>query len=143
MRSRKSIVPLLACFLSSITAFSPSGKNNFHLSGDLFRLEAVAQKESEGATVGDTKGAALLIENVAISRGANRILSDVNFRVERGQRWGIVGPVSSLKVKDENNQTTLHVSFMFLMCYYLISFTIEWKWEVDSPRGNRRDSAYG
>ena len=57
-------------------------------------MEAVVQTESEGATVGDTKGAALLVENVAISRGSNTILSNVNLRIERSQRWGIVGPVS-------------------------------------------------
>jgi len=55
-------------------------------------MEAVVQTESEGATVGDTKGAALLVENVAISRGSNTILSNVNLRIERSQRWGIVGP---------------------------------------------------
>lgn len=42
--------------------------------------------------MGDTKGAALYVEDVCISRGSNRIISDVNLRVERGQRWGIVGP---------------------------------------------------
>lgn len=46
----------------------------------------------DGAVVGDTKGAALVFEDIAISRGSNRILSNVNFRVERNQRWGIVGP---------------------------------------------------
>ena len=51
-----------------------------------------AKEESDGLTVGDTKGAALVFDNVAISRGANRIISNVNFRVERNQRWGIVGP---------------------------------------------------
>ena len=94
MRSRKSIIPLLALFPSSITAFSPTRNCNSHLCGGVLRLEAIAQKEVEGATVGDTKGAALLIENAAISRGPNRILNDVNLRVERNQRWGIVGPVS-------------------------------------------------
>jgi len=49
-------------------------------------------EQADGTTVGDTKGAVLYIKDVAISRGANRILSNVNFRVERGQRWGIVGP---------------------------------------------------
>mmetsp|Transcript_9215 Transcript_9215/g.11619 ORF Transcript_9215/g.11619 Transcript_9215/m.11619 type:complete len:745 (+) Transcript_9215:27-2261(+) len=49
-------------------------------------------KEEEGVTIGDTKGAALIFDNVAISRGSNRILSDINFRIERNQRWGLVGP---------------------------------------------------
>ena len=56
---------------------------------------AVAQED--GITIGDTKGAALYIKDVAISRGSNTILSNVNFRVERHQRWGIVGPNGSGK----------------------------------------------
>jgi ATP-binding cassette subfamily F protein 3 len=53
---------------------------------------STANEEPTGVTVGDTKGAAMSIQNVAISRGSNRILQNVTFRVERGQRWGIVGP---------------------------------------------------
>jgi ABC-type molybdenum transport system ATPase subunit/photorepair protein PhrA len=48
--------------------------------------------QEDGLEVGDTKGAAIVFENIAISRGSNRILSNVNWRVERNQRWGIVGP---------------------------------------------------
>lgn len=43
-------------------------------------------KASVGFVVGDTKGAALLLEDVAISRGSNQILRDVNWRVERRVR---------------------------------------------------------
>ncbi len=57
-----------------------------------FLKSSTAVDVNDGITIGDTRGAALLIENVAVSRGANRILTDINFRVERGQRWGIVGP---------------------------------------------------
>eukprot|EP00557_Chaetoceros_sp_GSL56_P004276 CAMPEP_0176493338 /NCGR_PEP_ID=MMETSP0200_2-20121128/9497_1 /TAXON_ID=947934 /ORGANISM="Chaetoceros sp., Strain GSL56" /LENGTH=749 /DNA_ID=CAMNT_0017890997 /DNA_START=39 /DNA_END=2288 /DNA_ORIENTATION=+ len=49
-------------------------------------------KQQEGIVVGDAKGAVLYIEDVCVSRGSNRIISNVNLRVERGQRWGIVGP---------------------------------------------------
>jgi ATP-binding cassette subfamily F protein 3 len=45
-----------------------------------------------GYVVGDTKGAALLVENVAISRGSNIIVKNVSLRVEPKQRWAIVGP---------------------------------------------------
>lgn len=48
-------------------------------------------QENEGLVVGDTKGAVLLLEDVAISRGSNQIISNAGIRVERGQRWGIVG----------------------------------------------------
>jgi ABC-type Mn2+/Zn2+ transport system ATPase subunit len=47
---------------------------------------------SIGVVVGDTKGAALLLEDVAISRGSNQILSDIDWRVERKERWGLIGP---------------------------------------------------
>ena len=42
--------------------------------------------------MGDTKGAALLLEEVAISRGSNQILANIHWRVERKERWGLVGP---------------------------------------------------
>jgi len=57
----------------------------------LFSSASTVAQDS-GTTIGDTKGAALYIKDVSISRGSNRILSNVNFRVERNQRWGIVGP---------------------------------------------------
>ena len=43
-------------------------------------------------TVGDTKGAALMLENIAVARGSNRLLGDINWSVQRNERWGIVGP---------------------------------------------------
>lgn len=59
-----------------------------------FRLKSTdsSVNEETGITIGDTKGAILLIQDCAVFRGSNKILSNVNFRVERGQRWGIVGP---------------------------------------------------
>jgi len=55
------------------------------------------QVDSQGVTVGDTRGATLLLQNVAISRGSNRLLSNVNLRVEQKERWGIVGSNGSGK----------------------------------------------
>ncbi len=74
--------------------FSPSLQAKRRIGSSLPPLFSAAAVETEesGITVGDTKGAALAIQNVAISRGSNRILENVSFRVERGQRWGIVGP---------------------------------------------------
>jgi ATPase subunit of ABC transporter with duplicated ATPase domains len=40
---------------------------------------------------GDTRGAALLVENVAISRGASQILTSINWRIEPKAKWGLVG----------------------------------------------------
>jgi len=45
-----------------------------------------------GCTVGDTRGACLLLEEISISRGVNQIIDNIDWRVERGERWGIVGP---------------------------------------------------
>lgn len=48
-------------------------------------------EEAYGTTVGDTKGACLRLENVAISRGASPLLKDINWSVQPNERWGIVG----------------------------------------------------
>ncbi|KAI2513276.1 ABC transporter [Fragilaria crotonensis] len=40
---------------------------------------------------GDARGAALLLENVAVSRGSNPILTNIDWRVEPSQSWAIVG----------------------------------------------------
>ena len=53
---------------------------------------AAAGEEPAGPTVGDTRGATLLLEDVAISRGSAPLLQNVDLRLEPGQRWGIVGP---------------------------------------------------
>lgn len=44
-----------------------------------------------GTTVGDTKGAALKLTDVAISRGASPLLKNINLSVQPNERWGIVG----------------------------------------------------
>jgi hypothetical protein len=52
-----------------------------------------AVMEAEPAVVfGDTGGAALLVENMGLDRGAAELLRGVNWRVMPGERWGIVGP---------------------------------------------------
>ena len=47
--------------------------------------------EVYGTVVGDTKGAALRLEDVAISRGASPLLQKINWNVQPNERWGIVG----------------------------------------------------
>jgi ATP-binding cassette subfamily F protein 3 len=49
------------------------------------------QEEVYGTVVGDTRGAALRLENVAISRGATSLLRDINWSIQPKERWGIVG----------------------------------------------------
>ena len=80
------LAPGAAGFTVSRPGFGPR-----HLSPCLFSTTSPVS-EDEGIIVGDTKGATLYIKDVVISRGSNTILSDVNLRVERGERWGIVGP---------------------------------------------------
>lgn len=48
-------------------------------------------EEVYGTIVGDTKGAALRLDDVAISRGATSLLKDINWSVNNNERWGIVG----------------------------------------------------
>lgn len=48
-------------------------------------------EEASGTVVGDTKGAALRLENIAISRGATPLLKNINWSVQPNERWGIVG----------------------------------------------------
>jgi ABC-type transport system involved in cytochrome bd biosynthesis fused ATPase/permease subunit len=45
-------------------------------------------EEASGTLVGDTKGAVLRLDSVAVSRGATRLL---NNSVQPNERWGIVG----------------------------------------------------
>ena len=48
---------------------------------------------NSGVTIGDTKGANLLLTDLFISTGdGNQILKSINFRVDPKERWGIVGP---------------------------------------------------
>ncbi len=48
-------------------------------------------EEAYGTVVGDTKGAALRLDGVAISRGASPLLKNINWSIQPNERWGIVG----------------------------------------------------
>lgn len=48
-------------------------------------------EETYGTVVGDTKGAALRLDGVAISRGASPLLKNINWSIQPNERWGIVG----------------------------------------------------
>lgn len=76
-----------------------------------------ANDELGGCTVGDTKGACLLLEDVAISRGVNQIIKTVDWRIERGERWGIVGPNGAGKVGV--SFCLFFVCFVFFKTYYI------------------------
>ena len=84
------------------TKRAPSRVNRIATSNSLTRTSTslfstvVEQPPAEtdevfGTIVGDTKGAALFLNNVAISRGAEPLLKDINWSVQPNERWGIVG----------------------------------------------------
>jgi ATP-binding cassette subfamily F protein 3 len=94
---RISNAVLLAALVSSAAAFSVqplalkrASASNF---GALFSTAAPPTDENEvyGTQIGDTKGAALRLANVAISRGASPLLKNIEWSVNPGERWGIVG----------------------------------------------------
>ena len=64
-----------SCLFSSVVAETPPAETD----------------EIYGTTVGDTKGAALLLDDVAISRGADPLLKNIEWSVQPNERWGIVG----------------------------------------------------
>lgn len=53
---------------------------------------AKSSSSSSGGGGGDpSKGAALLVENLSVRMGAFEILNDVNWRVEPGTKWALIG----------------------------------------------------
>lgn len=59
---------------------------------EVVSVDAEKFNELGGCTIGDTRGATMLLEDVSISRGSNQIIDSIEWRVENGERWGIVGP---------------------------------------------------
>jgi ATP-binding cassette subfamily F protein 3 len=94
---RISNAALLLALVSSASAFSVQPSLVKHPSattaGRLFSAVAPPTDENEvyGTQVGDTKGASLRLANVAISRGASPLLKNIEWSVNPGERWGIVG----------------------------------------------------
>jgi ABC-type Mn2+/Zn2+ transport system ATPase subunit len=98
---RISNAALLLALVSSGSAFSvqPSSlallTRSSTSAGNSRLFSAVAPPTDEnevfGTQVGDTKGAALRLANVAISRGASPLLKNIEWSVNSGERWGIVG----------------------------------------------------
>jgi len=92
---------LLAFAVNEISSFSPPCNavsraqiQSSSLFSTVVELETGPPAETEetyGTIVGDTKGAALLLDDVAISRGAEPLLKNINWSVQENERWGIVG----------------------------------------------------
>lgn len=104
MRFDSIFVTLLGVVASTTTAFVVPVRRSCNLNGHSQRSvtavlvstspvqTTLTTEDAPGTTVGDTRGAALLLENIAISRGATPLLKDVNLSVQAKERWGIVGP---------------------------------------------------
>lgn len=103
IRNTALVLALAAHESSSFSPQSSSLRKNTHSSSSsISRIDTslfstvVEQPPAEtdevfGTIVGDTKGAALYLNNVAISRGAEPLLKDINWSVQPNERWGIVG----------------------------------------------------
>ena len=90
-----AVATSIACTTDAFVARQNAHKINQarHLSeSSLAIASTAAPEEIAGPSVGDTRGATLLLEDVAISRGPTPLIRDVELRIESGQRWGIVGP---------------------------------------------------
>jgi ATP-binding cassette subfamily F protein 3 len=84
---------VLATLLAASDAFvSPNGQRTLSLALFSTPVASPAQQGATGTTVGDTRGAALLLADVAISRGGTPLLKDIQWNVQAKERWGIVGP---------------------------------------------------
>merc|ERR1719162_994946 len=91
----KYSISLLLLALSGSSSFStvPSLVTHSYHAGPLFSTIAppTDTEETYGTIVGDTKGAALRLSDVAISRGASSLLKNIEWSVQPNERWGIVG----------------------------------------------------
>ena len=91
-----TIALCLALAVHSASSFSiapSSAVTSRHTSSLFSTLDAPPTDTEEiyGTIVGDTKGAALRLTDVAISRGASPLLKDIEWSVQPNERWGIVG----------------------------------------------------
>eukprot|EP01082_Thalassiosira_pseudonana_P002625 g3319.t1 g3319 contig12:1825500-1827834(-) len=91
------ILAFIACaqVSSFVQSFFPSAVHtkSTALASTTAEPSTAATPTKLGVTIGDTRGATLLLENLHISTGGGtQILKNINFRVDRQERWGIVGP---------------------------------------------------
>jgi ATPase subunit of ABC transporter with duplicated ATPase domains len=72
---------------SSVLAFRPSfAKHSIPPSFALF-----ANPAPDDLSRGDARGAALLLDDISVSRGSASILTNVNWRIEPKSKWAVVG----------------------------------------------------
>ena len=76
---------------SAFTAATTTRRRTTATFATITNQPAAETEEVYGTIVGDTKGAALYLNNVAISRGASPLLKNIEWSVQPNERWGIVG----------------------------------------------------
>jgi ABC-type multidrug transport system fused ATPase/permease subunit len=77
-------------------------------------------QEPQGTTVGDTRGAALRLEDVAISRGASPLLNNLQWSVQPNERWGIVGPNGGKYELRMAAYKQLFIEYSNTHCFFLV-----------------------
>lgn len=55
----------------------------------LIRLDAAANDDE--LSRGDARGAAMMLEDISVSRGSSQILSNIDWRIEPNSKWALVG----------------------------------------------------
>jgi len=85
---------------SSSQGSSRQGRNT-----DLTSLSATQEatsptstKEKDDLSRGDARGAALLLDDISVSRGTSQILSNINWRIEPKSKFALVGTNGAGKV---------------------------------------------
>ena len=83
------------------TRHSAAATSTTATAADFTRSSTTTTTTKDGATAeaanhlnpnrGDANGAALLLQDVNVYRGSSQILSNINWRVEPKQKWGLVG----------------------------------------------------
>jgi ATP-binding cassette subfamily F protein 3 len=82
---------LILAITAQASSFSVGSATTARSASRLFSTVAAEMEEVYGTIVGDTKGAALMLQDVAISRGATPLLQNIGWSVQPNERWGIVG----------------------------------------------------
>lgn len=96
----------LAIHWVSVSAFRPFSPTLPVSSKFLTALSSTAEatapttsaKQDDGLSRGDTRGAALLLEGISVSRGSSQILSNIDWRIEPKSKFALVGTNGAGKV---------------------------------------------
>jgi ABC-type molybdenum transport system ATPase subunit/photorepair protein PhrA len=87
-----------------------------------YQTELRATAVEHAGTRGDTGGAALLLENVCIGVGDADLMSEVQWKVMKGERWGLVGKNGAGKstlLRGKHSCPCIHLHIYLLSVYYV------------------------